>query len=217
MSRRQSAINRRTFLQLAVAGTVGAETIFRADTVRAVSRPTGKPTLRVEIGTARALVSVLSWDTEGGDRARSNLLREPLTLRVRVNGERRAAADLPSTRQADGKDGTHFRIRVAPEGELLWGIYPAADRLSMTLARQGTGMGRVEGVEMVFPLHSPSIDKIEVVKKGDVKRAKLYYLKRKVGKETKVDEKVTLSEGGHETAEGAQGAGGETPPPREKA
>lgn len=48
-----------------------------------------------------------------------------------------------------------------------------------------------EGVEMVFPLHSPSIDKIEVVKKGDVNRAKLYYLKRKVGKATKVDEKIT--------------------------
>jgi len=47
-----------------------------------------------------------------------------------------------------------------------------------------------EGVEIVFPLHSPSIDKIKVVKKGDVKRAKLYYLKRKVGKGTKVDEKI---------------------------
>ena len=47
-----------------------------------------------------------------------------------------------------------------------------------------------EGVEMVFPLHSPSIDKIEVVKKGDVKRAKLYYLKRKIGKATKVEEKI---------------------------
>ena len=47
-----------------------------------------------------------------------------------------------------------------------------------------------EGVEMVFPLNSPSIDKIKVVKKGDVRRAKLYYLKRKIGKDTKVDEKI---------------------------
>ncbi|MDP3803926.1 MAG: 50S ribosomal protein L19 [Candidatus Omnitrophota bacterium] len=51
-----------------------------------------------------------------------------------------------------------------------------------------------EGVEMVFPIHSPSVDKIEVVKKGDVNRAKLYYLKRKVGKETKVEEKIEHSE-----------------------
>lgn len=47
-----------------------------------------------------------------------------------------------------------------------------------------------EGVEMIFPLHSPSIANIVVVKKGDVKRAKLYYLKRKVGKATRVDEKI---------------------------
>jgi len=45
-------------------------------------------------------------------------------------------------------------------------------------------------VERVFPLHTPSIEKIVLIKKGDVKRAKLYYLKKKVGKETKVEEKI---------------------------
>jgi large subunit ribosomal protein L19 len=67
------------------------------------------------------------------------------------------------------------------------------------IARAGSGLGETvtvrkvsygEGVEMVLPINSPSIDKIKVVKKGDVKRAKLYYLKRKVGKETKVEEKI---------------------------
>lgn len=67
------------------------------------------------------------------------------------------------------------------------------------IARAGSGLGETftvrkisygEGVEMVFPINSPSIDKVKVVKKGDVRRAKLYYLKRKVGKGTKVDEKI---------------------------
>ena len=42
------------------------------------------------------------------------------------------------------------------------------------------------GVEKTFPLHSPSIDKVEVVKKGDVRRAKLNYMRSRTGKASKV-------------------------------
>ncbi len=45
------------------------------------------------------------------------------------------------------------------------------------------------GVERIFPVHSPSVDRIEILKRGDVRRAKLYYLRSKKGKEAKVKEK----------------------------
>ena len=46
------------------------------------------------------------------------------------------------------------------------------------------------GVEKVFPVHSPSIDTIQIVRNGKVRRAKLYYLRGRVGKSAKVKEKL---------------------------
>ena len=46
------------------------------------------------------------------------------------------------------------------------------------------------GVERTFPVHSPKIEKIEVVRQGKVRRAKLYYLRDKVGKAAKIKEKA---------------------------
>ena len=46
-----------------------------------------------------------------------------------------------------------------------------------------------EGVERVFPLHSPRIDSIQVVRRGDVRRAKLYYLRSRRGKSARIAEK----------------------------
>ena len=58
-------------------------------------------------------------------------------------------------------------------------------RESFTVRKQSFGVG----VERTFPLHSPKIEKIEVVAIGDVSRAKLYYLRGKVGKKARVREK----------------------------
>lgn len=48
-----------------------------------------------------------------------------------------------------------------------------------------------EGVERVFPLYAPTLDKIEVVRRGDVRRAKLYYLRGRTGKAARIKEKAT--------------------------
>ncbi len=60
-----------------------------------------------------------------------------------------------------------------------------------------------EGVERVFPLHSPMIDSIKVVRRGKVRRAKLYYLRGRRGKSARIGER---QEHGAHGAHGARGA-----------
>jgi large subunit ribosomal protein L19 len=57
-----------------------------------------------------------------------------------------------------------------------------------------------EGVERVFPLYSPMIDSIEVVRRGKVRRAKLYYLRGRRGKSARIFERQDVAKGAEETA-----------------
>jgi len=58
-------------------------------------------------------------------------------------------------------------------------------RESFTVRKVSFGVG----VERVFPVHAPIIQRVEVIRRGDVRRAKLYYLRERVGKATRIKEK----------------------------
>ena len=77
-------------------------------------------------------------------------------------------------------EGQRRRIQVF-EGIVIKRQGPGA-RETFTVRKQSFGVG----VERTFPLHSPKIEKIEVMQIGDVNRAKLYYLREKVGKKARV-------------------------------
>lgn len=66
-----------------------------------------------------------------------------------------------------------------------------------------------EGVERVFPLYSPRLASVEVIRHGDVRRAKLYYLRGRRGKSARIAEK-TMGTGGAEIAEAAEAATAES-------
>jgi len=80
-------------------------------------------------------------------------------------------------------EGTRRRVQVF-EGIVIK-RQGSGVRETFTVRKQSAGVG----VERTFPLHSPKIEKIEVVAIGDVNRAKLYYLRDRVGKKARVREK----------------------------
>ena len=82
------------------------------------------------------------------------------------------------------KEGSRERIQIF-EGTVIAKKHGGIEE-TVTVRRVSYGVG----VEKVFPIHAPTIEKIELVRKGKVRRAKLYYLRDRVGKSAKVKELV---------------------------
>ena len=83
------------------------------------------------------------------------------------------------------KEGNRERVQLF-EGTVI-AKHGGGISETFTLRRISYGVG----VEKTFPLHSPNVEKVEVIRRGAVRRAKLYYLRDKVGKDAKVKEKIS--------------------------
>jgi large subunit ribosomal protein L19 len=101
-------------------------------------------------------------------------------------------ADIPTFKPGDSVrvhvkviEGEKERIQVF-EGVVLRRS-GGANRETFTVRKSSYGVG----VERTFPVHSPRIDKIDVVTRGQVRRAKLYYLRKLSGKAARIEEEVT--------------------------
>ncbi len=111
------------------------------------------------------------------------------TIRAITNEQLRT--DLPKLEIGDTlrlhlkvKEGNKERIQMF-EGTLIARKNGGISE-TITVRRIASGVG----VEKIFPLHSPNIDKIDVIRHGKVRRAKLYYLRGRVGKAAKVKERL---------------------------
>ena len=82
------------------------------------------------------------------------------------------------------KEGSRERIQVF-EGTIIAKKHGGIEQ-TITVRRLSYGVG----VEKVFPVHSPNIVNVETTRHGKVRRAKLYYLRNRVGKAAKVKEKI---------------------------
>jgi large subunit ribosomal protein L19 len=127
-------------------------------------------------------------------------------LRDFENAQRRT--DIPDFSPGDTvrvhvriKEGDKERIQVF-EGVVIARKHGGL-RETFTVRKISFGVG----VERIFPLHSPVIERIEVVRRGDVRRAKLYYLRKLKGKAARIREREFVGAGakGIEAAEASEG------------
>lgn len=110
---------------------------------------------------------------------------------IKALNEKQLQNDVPQVEVGDTvrvhvkvKEGARERVQVF-EGTVIAKKHGGINE-TFTVRRISYGVG----VEKVFPLYSPVIEKVETVRKGKVRRAKLYYLRDRVGKAAKVKEKL---------------------------
>ena len=82
------------------------------------------------------------------------------------------------------KEGDKYRIQIF-EGTVIAKKHGGINE-TFTVRRVAHGCG----IERVFPVHSPVVDKVEIVRSGKVRRSKLYYIRSRVGKAAKVKEQI---------------------------
>lgn len=109
---------------------------------------------------------------------------------IRAIEQQQIKSDLPEFHVGDNvkvhyriTEGNRERIQVF-QGDVIR-RHGESSRETFTVRKMSFSVG----VERTFPVHSPKIDHIEVVREGKVRRAKLYYLRDKVGKAAKIKEK----------------------------
>ena len=109
------------------------------------------------------------------------------TVKVHVKVKETNLKDDVRGKKAKGKETVRERIQVF-EGVVI-ALKGSGAQASMTVRKVSFG----EGVERIFPLHSRTVDKIEVVKHAHVRRAKLYYLRDRRGKSARMKERRARS------------------------
>ncbi|HAA90213.1 MAG: 50S ribosomal protein L19 [Thermoanaerobacterales bacterium 50_218] len=109
---------------------------------------------------------------------------------IRVAEQDYLKKDIPPFRPGDT---VRVHVKVVEGGRERTQVFEGT-----VIRRRGTGLGETftvrrisygVGVERTFPLHSPRVEKIEVVRRGRVRRARLYYLRERVGKAARIQER----------------------------
>ena len=137
---------------LVPAGCRSAHVSDVAPLWREKSVQTGPAVFRVEADAKSAKIPVMSWDTEGGDRAKTNILRAPVELQVHVDGAWRNSSEIPVRCESASGGGTRYHLQLAHGAELTWHIrVERSEYLGMSFSGRGLEGGGVDAIKLFFP------------------------------------------------------------------
>lgn len=141
--------------------------------------------MRVQYGwsSANTIKYFARTSREGGGKLKMDILKSIENEQIRTDLPKLEIGDYIKV-HAKIKEGNRERIQVF-EGTVI-ALKGAGLKETFTVRRVSYGVG----VERIFPVNSPRIDHIDVVRKGVARRAKLYYLRDRVGKAAKLKEKL---------------------------
>ncbi len=137
-------MHRRSGIALALVGIVSC----RAAAAATSSGPNAQVAYRAE--TDRPCISFLSWDTEGGRRVDTNLLRAGAGVGVRFLVDRQWT-EVPSASVTSRDDTTAFELRVVDDASATWEVRRHRGALSLCLRVRSDPTGRIKAAEIVFP------------------------------------------------------------------
>ncbi len=119
-----------------------------------------------------------------------------MPTKLETSDKKQLKQDLPDIRPGDTvkihqkiKEKDKERIQIF-EGQVIARKHGKGITSTITVRKAISGVG----VEKIFPVHSPIIDKIEIIKRGKAKRAKLYYLREAKGKRAKLKKEEAITE-----------------------
>ena len=141
------------------------------------------PEITIDVPLAVCVKNIQNSQTGGKNMNAAEIIKSIEDTQLKENVDQFSVGDTVRV-HALIKEGNRERIQVF-EGTVLK-RQGGSNRETFTVRKFSNGVG----VEKTWPLHSPHVEKIEVVRRGKVRRAKLNYLRERVGKRAKVKERI---------------------------
>ncbi len=125
--------------------------VFSSALLDGITVPEGNPEFRIEPDARSPQISYLSWDTEGGDRSKLNLLYAPVRLELQVNSVWKKAEELEFEVAENSVARSEYHVKPGDASSVIWRIEREEQGLSIGFTVENSRAAKLDGLRLVFP------------------------------------------------------------------